>query len=100
MTNAALLCKGKLLGVLLTVAAVHTVRAEAGSSCIINPGTPTTWAGIEFEAMPSFDSRVMPMAMCAPAAFSLFDSRFRTEAFAVFGRFRSDQPKGACLIVR
>lgn len=100
MKTAVIPCKGKLLGVLLVAAAVHTVSAEAGSSCIINPGTPTTWACMEFEAVPSFDSRVVPMAMCAPAAFSLFDSRFRTEAFAVFGRFRSDQPKGTCLIVR
>ena len=100
MTNAVLLRKGRLLGALLAVAAVHTVRAEAGSSCIINPGIPTTWAGLVFEAMPSFDSRVAPMAMCEPTAFSPFDSRFRTEAFAVFERFRSDQPKGACIIVR
>ena len=99
MTNAALLCKGKLLGVLLAAVAVHTVRAEAGSSCIIHPATPATWAGLAFEAMPSFDSRVAPMSMCAPGAFSPFDSRFRTAAFAVFGRFRSDQPKGACIIV-
>ena len=100
MTNAAIPCKGKLLGALLFAAAVYTARSEAGSSCIINPGTPTTWAGIKFEAMPSFDSRVATMAMCAPVAFSLFDSRFRTEAFAALERFRSDQPKGACLVFR
>ena len=87
--------------VLGTVGGYFLVKNRAAAESLVSDEEHRIVATVESVSyVTSFDSRVVPMAMCAPAAFSPFDSRFRTEAFAVFGHFRSDQPKGACLIVR
>ncbi len=84
----------KVAGAILAAAFVQVSHAEAGSSCIINPGTPTTYASVAFNAVSPFDSVVAPVAMCLPSVFSVFDSRFMTLDFAEFDKFRSDEPKG------
>ena len=89
------MCKRlKLAGVLLVATFVQMACAEAGSSCIITPGTPATWASLDFgAAIPSFDSYAVFKAMCNPAVFAPFDSRFMTSDFGVLPRFRSDRFK-------
>ena len=87
----------KLAGALLAAAFVQVADAEAGSSCIINPGTPTTYASVAFNAVTPFDSLVAPVAMCLPSVFDVFDSRFMTFDFAEFNKFRSDEPRGFLL---
>ena len=84
----------KLAGGLLAAVFVQVANAEAGSSCIINPGTPTTYAHVAFSAGTPFDSVVASVSMCLPSAFSVFDSRFMTMDFAEFDKFRSDEPRG------
>ena len=84
----------RLAGALLAAAFVQAANAEAGESCIINPGTPTTYASEAYNAVTPFDSVVAPVATCLPSAFSVFDSRFMTVDFAGFDEFRSDEPKG------
>ena len=84
----------RLAGALLAAAFVQVANAEAGSSCIITPATPTTYADAAYNAVTPFDSVVAPVATCLPWVFSVFDSRFMTVDFAGFDEFRSDEPKG------
>ena len=83
----------KLAGALLAAVFVQTANAEAGSSCIINPGTPATYASVAFNVVSTFDSVVASVAMCLPAAFNPFDSRYMTSDFSTLQRFRSDRPR-------
>ena len=85
----------------MAVACARMAHAEAGSSCIITPGTPATWASVNFgNAIEPFDSCAVSTAMCAPAEFNPFDSRVGTSAFAELSRFRSDAPAGFTLILK
>ena len=90
----------RLAVALLAAAFGHMAYAEAGSSCIINEGTPTTWASLSFGAVAPFDSCAVAKAMCAPEAFAPFDSRIKTCDFFGLQRFRSDAPIGFHLILR
>lgn len=83
----------KVAGALLAAVFVQTANAEAGSSCIINPGTPATYASSAFNVVTPFDSVVASVAMCLPAAFNPFDSRYMTSDFNTLQRFRSDRPR-------
>ena len=72
-------------------AIVQMACAEAGSSCIITPGTPATWASLDFgDAIPLSDSCAVFKAMCDPTVFAPFDSRFKTADYGALPRFRSD----------
>ena len=91
----------RVAGALLAAAFVHSANAEAGISCIITPGTPTTYASLDYgDAMSSFDSSYMSAAMCLPSAFSVFDSRFVTADFSSFAKFRSDAPEGFAILLQ
>ena len=87
----------KMAGTFLVAAFVQMANAEAGSSCIINPGTPTTYASVAFHAVTPFDSVVASVAMCLPTAFNPFDSRYMTSDFNTLQRFRSDRPRSIYL---
>lgn len=91
----------KLAGIMLAVAFARMAYAEAGSSCIITPGTPATWASVNFgNAIEPFDSCAVLTAMCEPTEFNPFDSRVSTSAFAELSRFRSDAPVGFRIIFK
>ena len=87
----------KVAGALLAAAIVQTANAEAENTCIINSGTPATYASVSFNAVTPFDSVVASVAMCLPAAFNPFDSRYMTSDFNTLQLFRSDRPRAMCL---
>ena len=87
----------KVAGALLAAAFVQMAHAETENSCIINPGTPATYASVAFNVVTPFDSVVASVAMCLPAAFNPFDSRYMTSDFNTLQRFRSDRPRSMYL---
>ena len=88
------------LAAIVVATSSPTTFAEAGISCIIRQGEPTTWVSSAFMDIAPFDSCTGARAMCDGEAFELFDSRDFTRDFFEFARFRSDDPIGLHVIIK